>query len=47
MKQNYTMPWAQIVELDEKDIITTSISLKNNQNGDDDGGDFLDLFPKI
>ncbi len=47
MKQNYTMPWAEIVELNEEDILTTSISLKNNQNGDDDGGDFLDLFPKI
>jgi len=44
MKKAYKAPFAEMLELGESDIITTSISLSNNQNGNDDGGDFYFLF---
>ncbi len=44
MKKNYVAPWAEALEICEHDIITTSISVSNNVNGNDDSGDFGSLF---
>ena len=44
MKKDYIAPWAEMLEMGECDIITVSISLSENQNGNDDSGDFDSLF---
>lgn len=44
MKKNYVAPWAEALEICERDIITTSISVSNNLGGNDDRGDFDSLF---
>ena len=44
MKKEYIAPWAEKVELDGKDIMFTSITLSKNTKGDDDGGNFDELF---
>ena len=44
MKKNYTAPWAEMLEICEHDMITTSISVSSNLDGNDDRGDFDSLF---
>ena len=44
MKKEYIAPWAETVKLDGKDIMFVSVTLSKNTQGDDDGGEFDDLF---
>ena len=44
MKKEYIAPWAEKVELDSRDIMITSFILSGNKNGDDDGGEFDEMF---
>ena len=44
MKKEYSAPWAETLKISDKDIMSLSISLSDNKNGDDDGGEFDKLF---
>jgi hypothetical protein len=44
MKKEYIIPEADILKICGEDIMFLSISLSSNKNGDDDGGEFDELF---
>ena len=44
MKKEYIIPEADIIKICDKDIMFLTISLSSNKNGDDDGGEFDELF---